>query len=239
MIVKCPNPECRTTFDIPPEKLARNPNCKRCGTPFQLEEVAPAQPAPAQAVPAAQAGPGIGATMGPALHALGEQAMRYAPMVKERFTLVQRMADNATWALAIGLFLVVCATLFPQLDRAKVARREALIVVGDVREKRLDEEHAKKEKSTEEDEKRKKAKERWAKEKSSLEEDLEDAELAKRRWPYWYRWGMLLGLALMGAGALAYIRPSETSVRRILGAIVLATIILSFVGGGVRIDVGG
>jgi hypothetical protein len=226
MIVKCTNPECRTAYEVTPEHLRSNPTCKRCGTQLAAEA-------------AAAPGPGLGAAVAPALKAIGEQALHYAPMVKERFTLIQRMADNATWALAIGLFMVVCATLFPQLDRAKVARREALIVVGDVREKRLDEEHGKKEKSAEADEKRKQAKERWAKEKSGLEEDLEDAELARRRWPYWYRWGMLFGLALCGAGALAYIRPSEPPVRRILGAIVLGAIILSFIGGGVRLDLGG
>lgn len=236
MIVKCPNPACGTSFDVTPEKLSRNPRCARCGTPLGDQGDQPAPP-----TAAAPAGPGLGERMAPTLQALGEQAQRLAPIVKERFSLIHRMADNATWAVAIGLLLVVCATLFPQLDRAKVASREARIVVGDVKEKRLDEEHAAKKdnKSPEEDEKRKAAKERWAKDKSSLEADLEYAELSRRTWPYWYRWLMLFGLILLGAGGLAYIRPTESPVRRILGAIILGTIILSFIGGGVRLDIGG
>lgn len=231
MLVKCPNPDCGATYEISADKLGRTAQCKKCGLPFQAR----VESATDEATAGGPAGPG----MGPAFQAIGEQAMRLAPVVKERFTLIQRMADNATWALAIGLFLVVCATLFPQLDRAKVARREAYVVVGDVRQKRLDEEFANKEKTPEEESRRKQAKERWAAEKSDLEASLESAELSRRSWPYWYRWMMLIGLVLAGAGAIAYIRPEEPPVRRILGAIVLATIILSFIGGGVRIDLGG
>lgn len=229
MIVKCPNPDCGASYDVSLEKLNRKLDCKRCGTALQShEELSSGAAAPA------------GPTVGPALQALGEQAMRLAPVVRERFTLIQAMADNATWAFAIGLFMIVCATLFPQLDRATVASREAAIVVGDVAEKRLDEElAAKKDKTPQDDERRTKEKERWATRKRSLEASLESAEYSRRTWPYWYRWGMLIGLTLLGGGAIAYIRPTEPPVRRILGAIVLGTIILSFIGGGVRFELGG
>lgn len=234
MIVKCPNPECHASYDITPEKLSRGPKCKRCGTPLVGEELSSLP-----TMTAAPAGPGLGERMAPTIQAIGEHAQRLAPIMKERFSLIRRMADNATWAVAFGLLLIVCATVFPQLDRANVASREAYIVVGDVRQKRLEDEHAKKDRTPEEEEKRKASKERWAKEKSYLEADLESAELSRRTWPYWYRWAMLFGLTLLGAGGLAYIRDTEPPVRRILGAIILATIILSFIGSGVRLEIGG
>ena len=55
MIVKCPNPDCGATYDIPPEKLSRKPECKRCGTALAPPEE-PAYAAPAATGPAVARG---------------------------------------------------------------------------------------------------------------------------------------------------------------------------------------
>lgn len=234
MIATCPNPQCRTSYTVTPENINRLRNCKRCGTPMQLDGAAPA-PAP-ESAPLATGSEG---SVPPPLPANVGTGFLLPTGLTERLAPLQRLADNATWLFAAGLFLVVVFNVLPQIDRAKVARREAAVVLGEVREKRLEEEFKKKESPSADDkEKREKAKERWARDKAELEEDLEDAEMARRRWPYWYRYGMLFGLVLLGAGALAFIRPNEPPVRRILGCIVIAAIVLSFVG-GLRIDLGG
>ncbi len=111
--------------------------------------------------------------------------------------------------------------------RSSRCTNRCAIVAGDLRENRLDEALKKNDKATSEEQgRRKKNRESWEKEKSDLEEDVADAELAQQRGLYWYRYGMLLGALLTAVGAFGYLRPQQFLIRRILGAVVLAALVL-------------
>ena len=157
---------------------------------------------------------------------------------------MRAVADTPTWLFGSGAFLVIFYLFLPLIDQAKVRRREALVIAGDVREARLEAELKKKDKATDEEKaRRQQQKEAWERQKSVLEEDVEAAEIAQRRAGYWYRYGTMLGFLLLAFGSLGYLDPRQPLVRRILGCVVLVAILLSifngFAGLGIRLEVGG
>jgi hypothetical protein len=227
----CPNPDCGAVYQINPQHVGRRLTCKKCAAPLlvtdgglQIEGSAASPAVLAEpARPAAPAGPGAWALFRDRLRAI---------------------ADPPTWLFGSGAFLVILYLFLPLIDQAKVRRREALVIVGEVREARLEADFKKKEKTTDEEKtRRQQQKEAWEREKNYLEDDVEAAEIGQRRATYWYRYGALLGFLLLAFGSLGYLDPRQPTVRRILGCVVLVALLLSifngFAGLGIRIDIGG
>jgi hypothetical protein len=125
---------------------------------------------------------------------------------------------------------------FPSIDQAKVARLEAMIVAGDMRQQRLEAAGGDDKAAVE------KAGERWRVRKASLEEDVESAEMWRRGWLYWYRYLSLAGFVLLLLGSLAYMDAQQPPLRRIVGSIVLTALVLvvlsSLARTGVRLEIG-
>lgn len=152
---------------------------------------------------------------------------------------LESTSDRGTWLFVSGTILSLCTLFFPSIDQAKVARLEAMIVAGDMRQARIDAEGAReggdaKAAAT--------AKERWRDRKADLEEDVESAEMWRRGWMYWYRYLSLIGFVLLLLGSVAYMDSQQPPVRRIVGAIVLTALVLVVISSlartGVRLEIG-
>jgi hypothetical protein len=242
----CPTPGCGGAYNLTLQHVGKRFLCRKCAAPLVVTDyglqfdtaVAPGTAAPAAEMPAVfQPSPEVVLEPQP-------PARTGPPLWQKILTRMREMADVPTWLFASGAFLVIVYLFFPLIDQAKVTRREAAVIAGDVREARLDAELKKKENaSDEEKERRKKGREAWEKEKSYLEEDLEAAQIGQRRATYWYRYFTMLGFILLTFGSLGYLSPGQPLIRRILGCIVLVAILLSifnaFSGLGIRVDIGG
>jgi hypothetical protein len=238
----CPNPVCGTPYEVSARHVGRRFTCKKCGTALlvgangvQVAESNSPAAAPVGEAPWAQMRPDS-SRPAPANH-LSVSAARWR-------TYLLSLADLSTWLFGAGVFFTVLYTFLPMIDQAKVSRREAAIIAGQLREDRLQAAFKKKENpSAEESERRKKAQERWDREKNELEEDVEDAEVGLQRSMYWYRFGTLFGVLLLAGSSLAYVHPSQPLIRRILGAAVLTALVAvvfnSFGRFGFHLDVGG
>jgi hypothetical protein len=142
-----------------------------------------------------------------------------------------RLLDIPTLVFGAGAFFVILFLFLPLIDKAKVSRRQALIQAGNNRQERLDRLLQEKEDaSSEEKERRKKEREAWEKEKVAMQEDIEDAKVSTMTSVYWYRYGMMFGFLLLAFAALAYLNPSQPTIRRVVGAIVIvAQVLLVFI----------
>ncbi len=236
----CPTPGCDAVYSITPQHIGKRFQCKKCAASLVVTDYGLQLDTGAFV-----AGPGP--TVGAAAEA-GLQGVPAAPSGPNFWTQFRAklvdFADLPTWLFGIGAFLVIVYLFFPLIDQAKVERRKARVTFGDARERRLEAELQKKEKSTDEEkERRKKDREKWEKEKSDLEADVEAAQMAQRRATYWYFYGTMLGFVLLAFGALGYLDPRQPVIRRVLGCIVLVALLLSIFIGltrvGIRVDIGG
>jgi hypothetical protein len=142
------------------------------------------------------------------------------------------LADSASWLFGIGVVLAVIFLFFPIIDTTKVGSYQALVTAGDQRQSRLDRELLQKKQKEPaknydaEDKTRKEAKEKWDEQKKELEEDVEDARTSSRRNIYWYTWGMLWGFMFLAVGALGFLKTQQTTIRRVVGAIILCAMVV-------------
>jgi hypothetical protein len=236
----CPNPGCGAVYQISTQHVGKRLACKKCAAPLVVTDYG--LQLEGGAAPAAM--PGEFPTAGDGAPLV--TTSRRGPGAWTKFRAwMSAVADPPTWLFGAGAFLVIVYLFFPLIDQANVRSREALIIAGDVRQTRLDMElEKKKEKASDDDrEKRKKDKEAWEKQKNTLEEAVEAAEIGQRRAIWWYRWGTLLGFLLLAFGSLGYLKPNQPLIRRILGCVVLSAILLSVLshasGLGVILGVGG
>jgi hypothetical protein len=143
-------------------------------------------------------------------------------------------ADLPTWLLGVGIFFVVLCLFFPLLDRAKVDRRQAKIEAGDSKLSREAAETQRKIAAEADQGKQKdlrdsldKARKKWEEtEKPKLQEDYDEMRESARSWRYWYDWGMMWGFLFLGYASLGYLSPSQPTIRRVVGSIVLCAMIL-------------
>jgi len=204
----CPGPGCNAQYNLTPQHVGRRFPCHQCGHQLMVENSGLVLDGRPVAAP-------------PVQRALPDQ---HSSGVLDR---MRRVTDLATWMFVGGTLLALATLFLPLIDQAKVARLEAKIVAGDVRQKRLDvadQSGA------------------WSKEKSDLEGAVEDAESARRGATYWYRYGTLFGFVLLALGSFAYIDSDQPLVRRILGCTVLVAILLvvlnSLARFGLRLEIG-
>ena len=222
-------PSCGTLYSITPQHVGREVSCRKCGsllvvTSDALQLASASAPSPDDeaedvdlpmrgraAPPRPRAAPGLTDAMG-------------------------RVADGPTWCFGAGAFLVILFLFFPLIDQAKVNRRQAAIREGDLRELRRERDFNEKKKKGEkvDEDARKKSREAWEKEKTTLQDDAEEAQIALLRAPYWYRWGMMFGFLLLAAASLGYLSPGQPTIRRVTGCIVIVAevllIFIAFVG---------
>lgn len=232
----CPQPGCGAVYNVTPQHIGRRMNCKRCGTALMVTvdgiQFADALPAGGPlAAAAAQEDEALQQTPSQRLRSLGG-GFAFP-------NIFAKLPDLPTWFFGAGAFIVIIFMFFPLIDQAKVTRRQGAITEGENREKRLEREHKeKKEPSAKDEETRSKARENWKKERVTLEESVEAAQVSQQTAGYWYRWGMMFGFLLLAAAALSYLNPEQPTIRRVVGAIVIVAevllIFIVFVFGSVR-----
>ncbi|MBI1918793.1 MAG: hypothetical protein HYS12_29215 [Planctomycetes bacterium] len=226
----CPNPTCGAMYNLTPQHVGRSFACKKCGSTLVVSaaglELAGVVPAgteplvqPVDEDPAPMRRPssfGVGA---------GAAFSRFWERIK---------ADTPTWLLGVGIFFVVTCLFLPLLDLSKVDRRRGKIEAGESKLARQEDETRRKIAAEKDPDKQKKyqeaqedARKKWAEtEKPKLQEDLDDMRESARSWRYWYDWGMMWGFLFLGYAALAYLTPQQSTIRRIVGSIVLCTMLV-------------
>lgn len=214
-------PGCGAAYTITSQHVGRSITCKKCGAALVVQAdglrlAASASPVPEPA-----------AVFGAEPEELSPARRRRSRSFGDRMSGVRAalraMADVPTWLFAVGALFVIVFLFFPLIDQAKVARRQAAIAEGELRQSRLDRELAEKKDATDKDrENRKKEREEWETDKAKLEERVGDARLTSMFAGYWYDWGMMIGFLFLAAGSLGYLSPNQPLIRRITGCIVLS-----------------
>lgn len=222
----CPNPSCRSVYNVSPSQAGTRFTCQNCGQALIIEadglklDTAPSAPAdsPPKPVPLPP----------------GERFPWLARLPKAGG--IQRLgemiaADPHTSLFGAGAVLVIVFLFFPLLDQTKIAARTARITAGDRRQDRLDQELERKKKGKEEkmepeERERKKAKDEWDKTKQELFVEVDEATQSLRAANYWYLWGMMFGFLLLALASLGFLTPQQTSSRRVVGGVVICGQIL-------------
>jgi hypothetical protein len=227
----CPNPGCGAMYNLTPQHVGRSFVCKKCGATLHVTDdgLELAGTAPAGA---------------PGAESFTPAAEDPTPM--RRPTRVGKGAgvffrdfwgrvrnDVSTWLFGVGAFFAIICLFFPLLDRGKILDREAALSASERRERRLNEELARKirEKGegefAKEKENRDKANKHWQEvEKPKLQERIDDARDSAKTWRYWYDWGMMWGFLFLALAALGYLTPQQPTIRRVVGSIIFCAMIL-------------
>ena len=212
----CPQPGCNAAYDLSNQPLGTEFACTKCGQPLLVTaeglELARSAATSGRAPPPQPGSPSLLKTY---------QAV--APQVIDR---MRRTADLSTWLFAVGAVIALCALFFPLIDQAKVSRLEAMVVAGDMRQERLSA-YAQRASATAEEKKlAEDSRAIWQTRKDNLVEYVENAELSRRSWTYWYLYLTLLGFGLLVVGSFGYLDAQQSLMRRVLGCIVLAATVL-------------
>lgn len=220
----CPNPSCRSVYNVSPKQAGTRFVCQSCGLALVIEADGlklDDSPARAGQEPAANA---------PAPMTSAERFpwLARVPRVGGLHRLGEMIAsDPHTWLFGAGAVLVIIFLFFPLLDQAKIAGRTAPITAGDRRQDRLDQELEKKKKGKEdskldaEERERKKARDEWERTKQELMVGVDEAQQSFRAANYWYLWGMLFGFLCLALASLGFLTPQQTPSRRIVGGVVI------------------
>lgn len=247
-------PSCSVTYDLNGLNGGSRFACRSCGNLLSIEAAGLRLVSSTPEPPVASNTPAANGSL--ALHAnsplLNQAAVQEATaqakaqaqaMAAELAVRMRRVADWPTWMFGGGLALLLAAMFFPLLDRASVARLEASIVAGDVRQERIAANLARRTDATEAEKARvEKGKAAWLDTKNYWEEDLEYAELKRRSNEYWYRWGALGGCGLLLLGSFGFLDSRQQLLIRIIGCTVLIAaaiaVLNSLTGLGFRVELG-
>jgi len=212
----CPNPGCGAAYNLGPQHIGRKLTCKNCGVGLMVAadglhfaDVAPASPLPQPGEPQPS----------PAPQSFAGGGSSFVDRVK---------GEVSTVLFGAGALLVVVFLFLPLIDSAAASRLAAKVESGDLRMRRADAELAARNvsKVTEEGKAHEEDRKRWEKDKASLQSDADDARVDVRKSHYWYLWGMMLGFLLLTVASIGYLSPSQTRSRRVVGAIVVCSILL-------------
>jgi hypothetical protein len=248
----CPQSGCDAIYNLTAQHVGKQFACRKCGTLLFVETeglraVDPHAPhlpeasPPAAGRPAAPPGSPVGANDIPLVPRRPAQPSAFGLALR---SFGRRLTDDlSSWLFGAGAFLVVVFLFFPLIDVAKTKRMDATIKQGADQETRAAEEFRKKTNPTADEKKARQAvADAWDKMRREMEADLQDQTFSTDRSRYWYAWGMMLGFLCLSAAAIGYLRPQQTLVRRIVGAVVLCgqllLIFLAYANGSVSLLTG-
>lgn len=236
----CPNPNCRSVYNVSAKQAGTRFTCQNCGAALVIE--ANGLRLDTEGAPGAQE-PYEGPASAPAAAAGRLPLLARLPNLGglQRFGDVIG-TDLAIWLFGAGAVFVIIFLFFPLIDQAKIARRTAHISSGDREQERLDQKLELKKKRTDKDKEketekieaeekeRKKTREKWDDRKLELQSDVDDAQFSFRMSNYWYSWGMMIGFLLLAIASLCFLTPGQTTSRRVVGSIVIcAQMLLIFI----------
>jgi hypothetical protein len=211
-------PVCGTQFKVGPNQVGAQFPCFNCQTPLTVTsagiQAAGGAPStgPMPAMPAMPMSPEPPATRPAAALTVGPGGPSW-----------WRRVDGPTWLFALGALLVILYLFLPLINTSKARRIKGKIDLGDMREKKAEEDFKKvKDAATGDQAKRALDKDKWLKDRAQLEVDQNEASAEASVSEYWYTWGMMFGFMLLAGAALGYLDPSQPTIRRVVGAIVLS-----------------
>ncbi len=215
-------PSCGVVYSVALKDIGRRISCKKC---FAALEVTPngleLDPSEAEDNPdvmreSHNSNDDTIQTTKPPIFATSDGQMEMPKNLLQRFTAI---ADIPTYLFGAGCFFFLVFMFFPVIDQSEIARRKAKIQLGELRlsEAMRD---AKAQSNTQELETN------WAKEKKWLDDDVRWAIAGAERAKYWNYHGMLLGCLLLAFGCLGFLQNNQPSIRKIVGAIVLCSLLV-------------
>jgi len=201
-------PECGAVYAVASKDVGRRIRCKKCRTQLVVTERGLERDEPVTAEPAEEE----------------ESAPSTEPGLEEAsdasgfFARLRNLADVPTYLLSVGTFLSILFLFLPLLDQAKIARREAEVAASEVdTARRLREAKA--------DDEKKRIQEIGEKRRRDLREEADLIRLSTRQADYWNHYGMMLGVLLVAFGALGYLTSGPTTARRVVGGVLLCSIL--------------
>ncbi len=235
MINLCPQRGCDACYDLGSSDVGRTFRCLKCDALLEVEQRG--------LKVLASSGEGPEPRAARASPSTRQENSRMSSIVREGNSGGGILGLLATCVFTFGALLVILFLFLPIIDQAYVSRQAAVIDAGERRERRLDEELRTKQRERLRDEKpdpdlkgkddsrskreqeenddRKKDREKWDKRKKVLENEVEDTRTGARRADYVYSIGMLFGLLTLAVGAIAFLAPSQSTPRKVVGAIVI------------------
>ena len=240
MQIACPNSACGAPYTVSQQHLGRQFACRKCGAMIAVDESgarlvsAAMQPAGAAAETNANAAWESSSEVSdvPAYTPAPASMRRTRRRGSTGIPLVdQLLEDPTTLAFAIGSVIVIFFLFMPILDVAKADRRAAAVRAGDMTQQRLDREMQRKQQdgeklSSSELDEAKNRRQAWEKEKTEMEEDVEQARVDADSGRYWYTWGTMVGFLVLVVAALGYMTPAQPTVRKVTGSIIVCSILL-------------
>jgi hypothetical protein len=243
MYYNCPNPDCDASHNVLDSHIGRRFTCKKCGSLLVVEEdglrledaavVEPDEPRESS---------GGGTYRARSVRRQNSPADGLSPFNRSLGAVI---GPTCTTLLGIGTVFIIVFLFFPLIDQAKIARRTALIEEGDLRLKRQSGDFNQKgvgqppfdkmkggamDDAAIKQERRRLETEKWERDKVPLQQDVDEAKVSFRRSLYWYHWGTLFGFLILAVAALGYLHPSQSTIRRTIGAVVITgEVVLAFV----------
>jgi hypothetical protein len=224
----CPNPGCGAAYNLGPQHLGRRLTCRQCASALVVTgdglQFADAVSMPIPTSPLPQPTSYITAHSETGLTATQPSVPRSA----RPSALDQLKTQFFTALFAAGTFLIIVFLFLPLIDAASAVRQSAKIETGEFRITRAEADLTERKVSRTSDDWKHLDEDRkaWDKEKVGLKLDAEEAKIDVRKSHYWHLWGMMLGFLMLSAASIGYLSPNEGKVRRVVGAIVICSLLL-------------
>jgi predicted Zn finger-like uncharacterized protein len=202
-------PECGAVYAVASKDVGRRIACKKCRTLLVVTERGLERDEPLTAEPAEE----------------DESAPSTEPERETTsyssgfFARLRNLADVPTYLLGVGTFLSILFLFLPLLDEAKVARREAEVTASEA-------ETARRMREAKAEDEKKRIQESGDKRRRELREEADIVRQGTRQAEYWNHYGMMLGVLLVAFGAIGYVTSGETMTRRVVGAVLLCSILV-------------
>jgi hypothetical protein len=226
-------PSCGAVYSVQPQHVGRRLSCKKCGTALVVGEggirLANSEPAPEAGLAEAPSTPSLAVDdreLSPA-RLSGSRPTSSEPVwprIADSIRRVMVALDLPTWIFGLGLLLVLPCFFLPLVDQARLAGHRAALRVHE--DRGVQQEREWKDQKETDDAQRQRARDSWTKEKTRLEEQVKEATVGAARGLPAYYYGILIGCILLGLASLAYLRPTQSGIRRVVGAIVLLAQVL-------------
>jgi hypothetical protein len=215
-------------YSVQSQHVGRRLACKKCGVALAVqadginlaEVLAPAEPEAAEqpSTPSLQVDE---RELSPARLAGSRPSSRPPlwPHIAERMGGIAVAFDLATIAFGVGLVVLLLFFFLPLIDAARLAAHQAALASGQQRAAQQEREWTEQKDADESQPQR--TRDARAKERTRLEVQVEEAIDANARAISTYRYGQLVGSLILTLASLAFLRPSQPTIRRIVGAGVL------------------
>jgi hypothetical protein len=227
-------PSCGAVYNVAAKDAGRRIRCKKCSaglvvTDAGLEVDAPAAPGPARSpAPAADDYEDDAPRRGRGRSPRGGLALDPVQIFKD-------FGGVPSLLFGFGAFLVIVFLFQPIIGGAAVSRAEGASERIDL-EWKVQERKLRKDKKTDEEVSKEREKFYKDNDKDRAEENVGFERVGVKRSRWFEMYGMMFGFLFLMAGSLGYMTPGQTTVRRILGTVVLGAqvliIFLIFAAGG-------